>query len=129
MEQKNSLTLDRELSSDIATFCTANEIADVEKFMLDSFKNGYYIYKYGLMGEDFEIKPLEKVKEVLVEKDCSELQAKLEQLSETTMSLRGVISQQEITIKVQEEKINNLSGIIQSKLVKYHSTSNLKNTL
>jgi len=81
------------------------------------------------MGEDFEIKPLEKVKEVLVEKDCSELQTKLEQLSETTMSLRGTISQQEKTIQVQEEKINNLSGIIQSKLAKYHSTSNLKNTI
>ena len=69
MELNDYLTISKPLESDFISFCKLNEIEDIETFRFDCFKKGYYIEKYGLLGEDDEIKPweIEVVKEVVVE--------------------------------------------------------------
>ena len=66
MELNDYLTISKPLESDFISFCKLNEIEDVEGFRFECFKKGYYIEKYGLLGEDDEIKPweVEVVKEV-----------------------------------------------------------------
>jgi uncharacterized protein with von Willebrand factor type A (vWA) domain len=45
-----------------------NELGDVDVFINKCFKNGFNIEKYGLIGNDVEIKEIEKIVEVPVEK-------------------------------------------------------------
>jgi hypothetical protein len=124
-----SLTLDTELNDDLTTFCKLNNIENVDEFKLQCFRNGYYILKYGLMNEDSELKPFEVTKEVVVEKDCEDLKSKLAMVTETASTLRSEIIDKDKLIEQQIEKINNLSGIITSKLARFHSTSNLRDTI
>ena len=70
MEQKNSPTfkIDKKHHKDILDFIKLNELGDVDVFINKCFKNGFNIEKYGLMGNDVEIKEIEKIVEVPVEK-------------------------------------------------------------
>ena len=70
MEQKNSPTfkVDKKHHKDILDFIKLNELGDVDVFINKCFKNGFNIEKYGLIGNDVEIKEIEKIVEVPVEK-------------------------------------------------------------
>jgi hypothetical protein len=127
------------LEGDFVSFCKINNIENVEEFRFECFKKGYYIEKYGLLGEDDEIKPWEVIvekevvkevqKEVIVNADCKECNEKLEMIGYTLQSLRTQINEKDEKIKQQEIKINDLSGIITSRLARFHPGSNLKDTL
>jgi uncharacterized protein with von Willebrand factor type A (vWA) domain len=70
VEQKNSPTfkIDKKHHKDILDFIKLNELGDVDVFINKCFKNGFNIEKYGLIGNDVEIKEIEKIVEVPVEK-------------------------------------------------------------
>jgi hypothetical protein len=144
MELNDYLTISKPLESDFTSFCKLNNVDNVEQFRFECFKKGYYIEKYGLLGEDDEIRPWEVevtkevevikyvdrevVKEVTVQ-DCEECNNKLTMISQTLQNLREEILTKDKLIKEQETKINDLSGIIQSKLARFHPGSNLREKL
>jgi hypothetical protein len=70
MEQKTLQTfkIDNKYHKDILSFIKLNEIEDVDTFINKCFKKGFDIEKYGLIGNDVEIKEIEKIVEVPVEK-------------------------------------------------------------
>lgn len=72
MDQKNLLTYDvpKKVYDDVEKYCKLNSIDNINDFMFKCFKQGFDIVKYGLLGEDGEIKVIEKevIKEVIVEK-------------------------------------------------------------
>jgi hypothetical protein len=70
VEQKNSPTfkIDKKHHKDILDFIKLNELGDVDVFINKCFKNGFNIEKYGLIGNNVEIKEIEKIVEVPVEK-------------------------------------------------------------
>lgn len=72
MDQKNLLTYDvpKKIFDDVEKYCKLNKIEDINDFMFKCFKKGFDIEKYGLLGEDGELKVIEKevIKEVIVEK-------------------------------------------------------------
>lgn len=139
MEQNNYSIISKPLESDFVSFCKLNNVENIEEFRFECFKKGYYIEKYGLLGEDDEIKPWEVIvekevikevqKEVIVNADCKDCNDKLEMISQTLQSLRTEINSKDEKIKEQETKINELSGIIKSRLARFHPTSNLKDTI
>ena len=139
MEQNNYSTISKPLEGDFVSFCKLNNIENIEEFRFDCFKKGYYIQKYGLLGEDDEIKPWEVIvekevikeveKEVVVNADCKECNEKLEMIGYTLQSLRTQINEKDEKLKQQEIKINDLSGIITSRLARFHPGSNLKDTI
>ena len=136
MEQSSYSIISKPLESDFISFCKLNNIEKIEEFRFECFKKGYYIEKYGLLGEDDEIKPWEVVvekevvkeveKEVVVNADCKECNDKLEMIGLTLQSLRNEISDKDKLLKEQETKINDLSALITSRLARFHSSSNLK---
>jgi hypothetical protein len=136
MEQSNYSIISKPLESDFVGFCKINKIENIEEFRFECFKKGYYIEKYGLLGEDDEIKPWEVIvekevvkeveKEVVINADCKECNDKLEMIGNTLQNLRSQLTEKENKIKEQENKINDLSGIITSRLARFHSSSNLK---
>jgi hypothetical protein len=139
MEQNDYLIISKPLETDFNSFCKINNIENIEEFRFECFKKGYYIEKYGLLGEDDEIKPWEVVvekeiikevqKEVLVNADCKDCNDKLEMITITLQNLRTQINEKDEKIKQQEIKINDLSGIITSRLARFHTSSNLNDTL
>jgi|LakMenEpi03Aug12_release.lakeMendotaPanAssembly.Ray.scaffolds.fasta_scaffold1000468_2 hypothetical protein len=134
MEQNDYSIISKPLESDFISFCKLNDVENIEQFRFECFKKGYYIEKYGLLGEDDEIKPweIEVVKEVEVVKtveDCTECNEKLSMISETLQKLRGQISDKDDKIKDLETKINEMSGIFKSKLARFHPGTNLKDTI
>jgi len=60
--------IDNKYHKDILSFIKLNEIEDVDTFINKCFKKGFDIEKYGLIGNDVEIKEIEKIVEVPVEK-------------------------------------------------------------
>jgi hypothetical protein len=139
MEQNDYLIISKPLETDFTSFCKINNIENIEEFRFECFKKGYYIEKYGLLGEDDEIKPWEVVvekevikevqKEVVVNADCKDCNDKLEMITITLQNLRTQINEKDEKIKQQEIKINDLSGIITSRLARFHTSSNLNDTL
>lgn len=134
MEQSDYSIISKPLESDFISFCKLNDVENIEQFRFECFKKGYYIEKYGLLGEDDEIKPweIEVVKEVEVVKtveDCTECNEKLSMITETLQKLRGQISDKDDKIKDLETKINEMSGIFKSKLARFHPGTNLKDTI
>jgi hypothetical protein len=133
MEQKNYSTISQSIENDFLSFCKLNNIVDVEQFRFECFKKGYYIDKYGLLGEDDEIKPWEVVvekevvKEVVKEvevgsRDCDE---KLKLITQTLQNLRTEIMEKDRKISEQELKINDLTSIFKNKMARFHTTSNI----
>lgn len=129
MEQKNYSTISQSIENDFLSFCKLNNIEDVEQFRFECFKKGYYIDKYGLLGEDDEIKPWEVVveKEVVKEvevgsRDCDE---KLKLITQTLQNLRTEIMEKDRKISEQELKINDLTSIFKNKMARFHTTSNI----
>lgn len=139
MEQNDYSIISKPLETDFTSFCKLNNIENIEEFRFECFKKGYYIEKYGLLGEDDEIKPWEVIvekevvkevqKEVIVNADCKDCNDKLEMISLTLQNLRNQINEKDEKIKQQEIKINDLSGIITSRLARFHPSSNLKDTI
>jgi predicted RNase H-like nuclease (RuvC/YqgF family) len=134
MEQNDYSIISKPLESDFISFCKLNDVENIEQFRFECFKKGYYIEKYGLLGEDDEIKPweIEVVKEVEVVKtveDCTECNEKLTMISETLQKLRGQNSEKDDKIKELETKINEMSGIFKSKLARFHPGTNLRDTI
>jgi hypothetical protein len=139
MEQNNYLTISKPLESDFVGFCKLNNIENIEEFRFECFKKGYYIEKYGLLGEDDEIKPWEVIvekevvrevqKEVIVNADCKDCNEKLEMISKTLQNLRSQLNEKDELLKKQDSKINDLSDIIKSRLARFHPSSNLKDML
>ena len=113
MEQKDSLMF-KQIENDFLSFCKLNNVEDVEQFKFECFKKGYYIEKYGLLGEDDEIKPWEVVvekevikevqKEMVVNADCKDCNDKLEMITNTLQTLRAQLNEKEEKLKQQEIK-------------------------
>jgi len=139
MEQNSYSIISKPLETDFITFCKLNNIENMEEFRFECFKKGYYIEKYGLLGEDDEIKPWEVIvekevvkeiqKEVVINADCKDCNEKLEMITNTLQTLRTQINEKDENLKQQEIKINDLSGIITSRLARFHTSSNLKDTI
>ena len=185
MEKNDYLTISRQLEPDFISFCKLNDIQDIETFRFECFKKGYYIEKYGLLGEDDEIKPweivvekevikevevenifqkeqeiqeietkfstkmeemenifrkerielltkiqeLEDSKKLVIESKSKDCEDKLNMITLTVQNLKEDLTKKENKIKEQENKINDLSGIIQSRLARFHPGSNLKDKL
>lgn len=56
---------------DIVRFCEANDIADIDEFVSQCLKSGFFIEKYGLLNDDIESKDFkhnEAIVEVLVDR-------------------------------------------------------------
>lgn len=68
MDQKNFLTYDvpKKVFNDVEKYCVLNKIDNINDFMFKCFKQGFDIEKYGLLGDDGQLKPIEKevIKEV-----------------------------------------------------------------
>lgn len=137
MEQKNYSIINQTIENDFLSFCKLNNIQDIEQFRFECFKKGYFIDKYGLLGEDDEIKPWEVivekevVKEVVKEievgsRDCDE---KLKLITQTLQNLRTEIMEKDRKISEQEIKINDLTSIFKNKLTRFHPGSNLNRTI
>ena len=137
MEQKDYLTISQPIEKDFVSFCKLNNIENIDEFRFECFKKGYYIEKYGLLGDDDEIKPWEVVveKEVPIEvikeievgsKDCDE---KLISLTQTLQKIRLELSEKDIQIKEQETKINELTTIFKNKIARFHPGSNISKTI
>jgi hypothetical protein len=52
---------------DIVRFCEANDIADIDEFVSQCLKSGFFIEKYGMLNDDIESEGF-KPNEVIVEK-------------------------------------------------------------
>jgi hypothetical protein len=52
---------------DIVRFCEANDIADIDEFVSQCLKSGFFIEKYGMLNDDIESEGF-KHNEVIVEK-------------------------------------------------------------
>lgn len=133
MEQNNYSIISQPLEKDFVSFCKLNNIENIEEFRFECFKKGYYIEKYGLLGEDDEIKPWEVVveKEVKVEvvkevevgsKDCDE---KLTTLTQTLQTLRLDLIDKDTKIKEQQIKIDELTTIFKNKVARFHPGSDI----
>ena len=133
MEQNNYSIISQPLEKDFVSFCKLNNIENIEEFRFECFKKGYYIEKYGLLGEDDEIKPWEVVveKEVKVEvvkevevgsKDCDE---KLTTLTQTLQTLRLDLIDKDAKIKEQQIKIDELTTIFKNKVARFHPSSDI----
>lgn len=137
MEQNDYSIISKPIENDFVSFCKLNEIKDIEQFRFECFKKGYYIEKYGLLGEDDEIKPwevivekevpVEVIKEVVVgSKDCDE---KLVMLTQTLQNVRNELILKDNKIAEQEIKIKEMGDIVKSRLARFHPGSNLNKTL
>lgn len=69
MDQKNSQTfkIDKKYHKDILDFIKLNEIGDVDIFINKCFKKGFDIQRFGLLGNETEIREVEKIIEKIVE--------------------------------------------------------------
>lgn len=69
MEQKNSQTfkIDKKYHKDILDFIKLNEIQDVNMFIDKCFKKGFDIQRFGLLGNETEIREVEKIVEKIIE--------------------------------------------------------------
>jgi len=69
MEPKNSQTfkINKKYHKDILDFIKLNEIGDVDVFINKCFKKGFDIQRFGLLGNETEIREVEKIIEKIVE--------------------------------------------------------------
>jgi hypothetical protein len=128
-----------DLEKDFLEFCKLNNVENIEEFRTDCFKKGFFIEKYGLLGESDEILPWEVIvekevvkeveKEVVVNADCSECNEKLNKITVTLQDLRTQLNNNEELIKQKEQKINELSSVIKSRLARFHPGSDLRKTI
>lgn len=103
MEKKYSLTIEKQLHDDVVAYCNLNKIEDVEKFKLTCFVKGYNIDKYGLFGEERDVKVVQQevVKEVIVEKPVEVI---VEKIVHDETKIQEIT--EKFSIKIQEmEKI------------------------
>lgn len=150
MEQKNSLIIEinKSDSFDIQSFCDANEITDINGFMMLCFRKGFFIEKYGMLnqGELPEVIDREFEKEVKVE-DTSKieelqneiyiLKGKLEnqkeiecgKLQETIMELNRQLGDKNTRIKELTAKTLELENLTKTSYAFYLKNSNLKERL
>jgi hypothetical protein len=150
MEQKNSLIIEinKSDSFDIQSFCDANEITDINGFMMLCFRKGFFIEKYGMLnqGELPEVIDREFEKEVKVE-DTSKieelqneiyvLKGKLEnqkeiecgKLQETVMELNRQLGDKNTRIKELTAKTLELENLTKTSYAFYLKNSNLKERL
>lgn len=123
---ENSLQItNKPLFDDLKSFCQLNKIEDIEAFKVECFRKGFYIEKYGLLGEGEEIEPWEIVHET----DCSECDNKLKQIGETLQAMRQTIADKDNEIETLKNKSQELGEIIKTRLARFHPGSNLKQTL
>jgi hypothetical protein len=150
MEQKNLLTIEigKTDSSDIQSFCDANEITDIQGFMMLCFRKGFFIEKYGMLnqGELPDVIDREFEKEVKIE-DTSKieelqneiyvLKGKLEnqkeiecgKLQETIMELNRQLGDKNTRIKELTAKTLELENLTKTSYAFYLKNSNLKDRL
>jgi hypothetical protein len=150
MEQKNLLTieLNKSDSIDIQSFCEANEIDEINGFIMLCLRKGFFIEKYGMLnqGELPQVIDREFEKEVKVE-DTSKieelqneiyiLKGKLEnqkeiecgKLQETIMELNRQLGEKNKIIKELTSKTLELENLTKTSYAFYLKNSNLKERL
>ena len=75
MEPNYSQIFNKETLNSLVKFCELNNIENIDVFLKKCFDLGFNIEKYGLLGEEGEIKekivevPVEVIKEIIVEKE------------------------------------------------------------
>jgi hypothetical protein len=68
---KTQIITDDVFYVDIVRFCEANDIADIDEFVSQCLKSGFFIEKYGMLNNDIDlvdIEPREKIVEVFVDR-------------------------------------------------------------
>jgi len=74
MEPNYSQIFNKETLNSLVKFCELNNIENIDAFLKKCFDLGFNIEKYGLLGEEGEIKekivevPVEVIKEIIVER-------------------------------------------------------------
>jgi hypothetical protein len=63
---KTQIITDDVFFIDIIRYCEKNQISDIDEFTSKCLKSGFYVEKYGMLGEDSNAfnKPIEVIKEV-----------------------------------------------------------------
>lgn len=119
------MELPKDLKDQIWQYCMANDITDINKFIIDLVKSGFTIEKYGYdpNGSKVDTKVVEKevikevikevVKEVPVEKivkvsDDEEINKLLKEISDLKDQHSAELSEYDKTVKSLEEKITEL---------------------
>jgi hypothetical protein len=150
MEQKNLLTIELNKTDliDIQSFCDANEINEINGFIILCLKKGFFVEKYGMLnqGELPQVIDREFEKEVKVE-DTSKieelqneiyiLKGKLEnqkeiecgKLQETIMELNRQLGEKNKIIKELTSKTLELENLTKTSYAFYLKNSNLKERL
>ena len=135
---KTQIITDDAFFVDIIRYCEKNNISDIDDFTSKCLKSGFYVEKYGMLGEDSNlrtntvevVKEVEKIveveKEVIVEKTVIDEKQKL--LQQTLQTLRGQLNLKDEQIKKLNEDIEYLKGEI-DKPATFLRTSNLKDNL
>ncbi len=88
-------------NKEIYDFCMVNGITDINKFIQDCFKQGFYIKKYGLLGEQekrVEI-PVEVTKEIPVDRVVEVIK---EVPVEKIVTIYDKIDNPELLLKIQQ---------------------------
>ena len=68
---KTQIITDDVFYVDIVRFCEANDIADIDEFVSQCLKSGFFIEKYGMLNNDIDlvdIEPKEKIVEGFVDR-------------------------------------------------------------
>jgi predicted nucleic acid-binding Zn-ribbon protein len=76
-----------------------------------------------------KIQELEESKRQVVETKSKDCEDKLVMITQTVQNLKEDLGNKENKIKEQEIKIKDLSGVIQSRLARFHPGSNLKDKI
>jgi len=104
VEQKNYKIFNKETMQMLSTYCSANNIEDIDDFIYKCFKQGFDIKKYGLLG-----KPLNEGKKHLNTGGIEEKQVEIEVIREIRVEVPvEVIKEVPIEKVVIEEVIKEV---------------------
>ena len=124
MEKSYSLIIEKQLHDDVVAYCKLNNIEDVEKFKLTCFVKGYNIDKYGLFGDERDVKIVQQevVKEVIVEKPVEVIVEKIIQdetkIQEITQEFSTKMSEMEnIFQNEKKELLDRIEELGEGKVV------------
>jgi len=102
------ISLPKNLETDIKTYCDANNITDIDKYIIDMITRGHNIEKYGYKPNDSVIeKVVEKIIEVPISVDNTELNQKIKELTDKVKEL----TEENNIVKDSLKKLNNKKDI------------------
>ena len=126
MVKKNSQTFSLEIKNfkEVYDYCYLNQIIDMNYFVTKCFKQGFDIQKYGMLGEQTEVKEVIKEVEKIVEVPVEKIVEIVKEIPGPTTEIEVVkYVDREVVKEVPVEKIvkiydNNEPQIIEKEIIK-----------